>query len=188
LSLVDTLRAMANRSYLYSVDTVPELDNPPRPIRAISEHNWDIPLVHKLLAGRDPRVCWSMIWDHEIGIVADFAGGLDLATRFLRLLADTDAAEHQDLREHVVSTLDFLARPERAGRYFALETGEILALGDEDLTGAAQRLVDSDIPYEVRQAESALAGENEAWLADIRANWLDHIGSSFADVLYFSFT
>ena len=178
---------MANRSYLYSVDTVPALDNPPQPIRAISEHNWGIPLVHKLLAGRDPRVCWSMIWDHEIGIVADFAGGLDLTTRLLRRLADTDEAEHQELREHVTSTLDFLASPKRAGRYFALETGEILALGGDNFAEEVHGLVDSDIPYAVAKAESALAGDDDAWLSQVRANWPEHIGSFFSDVLYFSF-
>jgi hypothetical protein len=179
---------MANRSYLYSVDTVPELDNPPMPIRAISEHKWSIPLVHKLLAGVEPRVCWSMIWDHEIGIAADFAGGLDLTTRFLRRLADNDAAEHQELRDTVASILDFLAGPQRAGRYFVLETGEILALNGDDFAREVHGVVDSEIPSEVAAAEKALAGENEAWLADVRSNWSEHIGSFFSDVLYFSFS
>src|SRR5215218_2876936 len=52
--------AMANRSYLYSADTVPTPDHRPEKIRGISEHNWSIPLLHQLLAGRETRGCPSV--------------------------------------------------------------------------------------------------------------------------------
>ena len=72
---------MAMRSYLYSADTLPTDTEIPDKVLGISEHNWDIPLAHLLLTGRDPRVVPSMIWSAPVGIGADFDGGADLRNR-----------------------------------------------------------------------------------------------------------
>ena len=53
---------MANRSYIYTVDSVPTKKKQPKPIRSLSEFGWDIPLVHKILASENPRLCQSVIW------------------------------------------------------------------------------------------------------------------------------
>ncbi len=45
-----TMRAMANRSYLYTLDAVPTKKKTPKPIRSLGEWGWDIPLAHKILA------------------------------------------------------------------------------------------------------------------------------------------
>src|SRR5689334_18873350 len=76
---------MANRSYLYSVHSLPTAADIPKPVRCISEHNWSIPLAHKLLIGRETAVVPSMIWNPRIGIAGDFAGGAALLDDLLRV-------------------------------------------------------------------------------------------------------
>jgi hypothetical protein len=178
---------MANRSYLYAVDTAPTPEHRPDPIRGISEHNWGIPLLHLLLAGRDTRGCPSMIWEHPIGIVADYAGGVDLATRFLQVLGDGETAEHGEVRATAAEITTFLADPDHTGRFFLLETGEILALAGDEFVAGAQELVADTIPAAVARAEAAIAGGEAEWLAGVLADWPAQVDSFSSEVLYFSF-
>jgi hypothetical protein len=178
---------MANRSYLYAADSAPGPNTPPKPIRCISEHNWSIPLIHQLLAGRGTRVGPSIIWDHPIGISADYAGGVELATRFLRVLGEGDTPEHAEVRERALFITDFLADPKRVSRYFLLETGEIIDLDGQDLREGVRWVAEDLIPGGVARAEKAIAGDDPEWLAHILASWRDNIDSFYSDVLYFSF-
>jgi hypothetical protein len=75
---------MANPSYRYSVDSMPNEAEVPKRIRCIFEHNWDIPLAHKLMVGRGTTVVPSMIWNPPIGIAADYAEGAALLRGLLR--------------------------------------------------------------------------------------------------------
>jgi hypothetical protein len=63
---------MANRSYLYAADAVPSDSAIPDSIRCVSEYNWGIPLVHKLLVGKGTRVLPSMLWDRPICLGGEF--------------------------------------------------------------------------------------------------------------------
>jgi hypothetical protein len=75
---------MANRSYLYSADSMPNEAEIPKRVRCISEHNWEIPLAHKLMVGRGTTIVPSMIWNPPIGIAADYADGAALLLNLLR--------------------------------------------------------------------------------------------------------
>jgi hypothetical protein len=72
---------MANRSYLYATNTVPGIDviQSKRQIIGISEWNYDVPVVYKLLLSGNPRLCKSSIWDVPdlIAIVGDYSLGLE---------------------------------------------------------------------------------------------------------------
>ncbi|WP_433216558.1 hypothetical protein [Microtetraspora malaysiensis] len=175
--------AMANRSYLYSADSLPSAEDIPKPIRCISEHNWSIPLAHKLLVGRETAVVPSMIWNPRIGIAADFAGGASLLGDLLRVVGQelTD----RDFSVCVDKTMAHLDK--QRGKFFLLETGEIISLGGNDPEQEVRDLVAHDIPAAVAQAEAALAGANDEWLASVRADWQDHFGSFYNEWLYFSF-
>ena len=66
---------MANRSYLYSADTLPTSDVNQKPrVVGISEWNYDIPVAFRLLLSGYPRKCRSVIWDFpdEIAIAGDY--------------------------------------------------------------------------------------------------------------------
>ncbi|WP_285705608.1 hypothetical protein [Microtetraspora sp. NBRC 16547] len=174
---------MANRSYLYSADSLPSVGDIPTPVRCISEHNWSIPLAHKLLVGRETAVVPSMIWSARIGIAADFAGGSKLLGDLLQVvgqgLADREFAACVD---KTMAHLD-----KQQGKFFLLETGEIISIAGNDLEQEVRDLVAHDIPAAVAQAEAALAGDNDEWLASVRADWQDHFGPFYSEWLYYSF-
>ncbi|NUR63070.1 MAG: hypothetical protein HOV87_31100 [Catenulispora sp.] len=174
---------MANRSYLYSADSLPTESENPQRVLCISEHRWDIPLAHLLLAGREPRVVQSMIWDPRIGIGADYAGGVELLLDLLRVVGE--GLPDPDFAPRAAQIAAHLER--QKARYFVLETGEMISLDGGDVEEAAQHLVDVEIPEAVARAQAAIAGEAEEWLETVRGSWRDNFDSHYAKVLYFSF-
>ncbi|MFF4590424.1 hypothetical protein [Streptomyces sp. NPDC001388] len=175
---------MANRSYLYSADSVPTEEEIPKAVRCISEHKWEIPLAHKLMAGYETTIVPSMIWSPRIGIAADYASGAALLGDFLQVVAQGLEAD-AEFAECVNETTAHLE--EQRARYFILETGEIVSITGDDPVAGVQRLVSNDIPSAVAQAKSAIAGENNDWLASVRTNWQEHFASFYSTALYFSF-
>ncbi|MGW1124490.1 DUF7822 domain-containing protein [Streptomyces sp. NPDC002526] len=175
---------MANRSYLYSADSVPSDADIPQRIRCISEHNWDIPLAHKLLVGHGTTVVPSMIWNHPICIAADYADGAALLRDLLRAVGH-GLEDDDEFAECVARTTAHLEKQE--AKFFLLETGEIISMTDDDPAESVRRLASEDVPEAVALAEAAIAGRNDAWLASVRADWQRHFASFYADALYFSF-
>src|SRR5262245_55965843 len=131
---------MANRSYVYTVDTLPEPDKQPSPIRSLTEFNWDIPLVHKILASVEPRRCQSVIWaEHEIGIVADYAGGVSRLLEFLDVLAPV--VNQKEFHDAVAEARDVLASDKHKGKFLLLEAGEIYNMSDGELVDECEQLL-----------------------------------------------
>ncbi|MFB7032609.1 hypothetical protein ACFCXG_38825, partial [Streptomyces sp. NPDC056295] len=140
---------MANRSYLYSADSMPSETEVPQRIRCISEHNWDIPLAHKLMVGRGTRIVPSMIWNPPIGIAADYADGAALLRDLLRVVGE-GIEEDAEFAECVARTTAHLEKQQ--AKYFVLETGEIVSMTDDDPAESVRRLVSGDIPDAVARA------------------------------------
>ncbi|GHA88008.1 hypothetical protein GCM10010305_34540 [Streptomyces termitum] len=179
-----SVAAMANRSYLYSTDSMPSEAGTPRRIRCVSEHNWDVPLAHKLLAGRGTVVVPSMIWNPPVGIAARYDGGAELLLGLLRVVGEGLEGD-AGFAECVAGTTAHLEK--QRAEYAVLETGEVVSMTDDDPVESVRRLVASDIPAAVARAEEAIAGRDDAWLASVRADWQRHFASFYADALYFSF-
>ncbi|MFH8627468.1 hypothetical protein ACH4A8_37205 [Streptomyces vietnamensis] len=175
---------MANRSYLYSADSMPNEAEIPQRIRCISEHNWDVPLAHKLMVGRGTTVVPSMIWNPPIGIAADYVGGAALLRDLLRVVGK-GLEDDVEFAGCVARTTVHLEKQQ--AEYFVLESGEIVSMSDDDPAASVRRLVAGDIPDAVAQAEAAIAGRNDDWLASVRADWQKHFASFYSDALYFSF-
>lgn len=175
---------MANRSYLYAADSMPNEAGIPQRIRCISEHNWDIPLAHKLLAGRGTTVVPSLIWNPLVGIAADYAGGAALL-RDLLAAVGKGLEDDADFAECVARTTAHLEKQQ--AKYFVLETGEIVSMSGDDPAASVRQLASADLPEAVAQAEAAIAGQNDEWLASVRADWQSHFASFYSDALYFSF-
>ncbi|MFF5705609.1 hypothetical protein ACFY7H_24425 [Streptomyces sp. NPDC012794] len=163
---------------------MPTGDDIPKPIRCISEHNWGIPLAHKLMAGYGTTIVPSMIWSPRIGIAADYDRGAALLRDLLHAVGQGLKGD-DEFATCVEKTTGHLER-QRAG-YFILETGEMISITDEDPVEGVQRLVSAEIPAAVAQAEAAIAGENDDWLASVRADWEEHFGSFYSSALYYSF-
>ncbi|MFJ4358983.1 hypothetical protein ACIP25_22220 [Streptomyces massasporeus] len=175
---------MANRSYLYSADSMPNEAEIPKRIRCISEHNWDIPLAHKLMVGRGTTVVPSMIWNPPIGIAADYADGAALLRGLLRAVGK-GLEDDAEFAECVATTTAHLDKQQ--AKYFVLESGEIVSMTGEDPAASVRHLASEDIPDAVAQAEAAIAGQHDDWLASVRADWQSHFGSFYSEALYFSF-
>ncbi|MCW5233079.1 DUF7822 domain-containing protein [Verminephrobacter eiseniae] len=131
---------MANRSYLYASNVVPgpDVKAQAHTVAGISEWNYDIPIVYKLLLSGNPRPCRSFIWNtpHDIALVGGYAPGVERLTAFLNRI-DLPAA-----RPLIEETLGFLADAGNIKQYFILECGEIFEMGDDPMQVQNARLLE----------------------------------------------
>jgi|SRR5690606_33869754 len=175
---------MANRSHLYTCDEIPGAAS--FYARGLSEYNWDIPLVHKLMMANAPRVVRSAIWDHDIGILAEREGAFERVLAFFDKLAEGPLPERETFERELVQMRSFLAEAP-ATRYVLLEAGEIFDLLDGELVDHAHALV-AEIAELAARVERAMACEEQAWLAELRANWQEQARPGWwSHVLYYSF-
>jgi len=124
---------MANRSYLFSTPAIPSPSGDlPKPIRGISEYNWDIPWVHQVLVSVNTQRCASAIWNAQIGIVGDYDAGVERLDRMVQRLTSLGKLTG-DTAEEAQKALDFLRQDKSRQRYFFLETGEILSIYGDDV-------------------------------------------------------
>lgn len=129
---------MANRSYLYAMDSLPEPGQPTPSAPGISEWNWDIPLVHKVLLSGQPQLHTSMIWDGAgvYAVAGDYAEGIANLEAFLSLVP------HDEVTEPAAQALEWLRDPANAKQHFWLEAGEIFVMDeDRELKDQAEALL-----------------------------------------------
>lgn len=122
---------MANRSYLYSTNVVPgpSAIASGRKLIGISEWNYDIPIVFKLLLSGNPKICPSSIWENpeEIALIGDYASGVKNLESFLSKVT------HPSAHDLIVEAIEFLNKPENKNQYFVLECGEIFDMEETPL-------------------------------------------------------
>ena len=113
---------MANRSYLYTTNHLPESPEWEKTmdLHSISEWNYDIPVAFKLLLAGNPIAVKSSIWEspEKIAIAGDFRAGLAALYEYLARLP------HQ-AETLVIETKAFLSKASNERKYFILECGEI---------------------------------------------------------------
>lgn len=121
---------MANRSYLYTTNYLPESPEweKVKDLHSISEWNYDIPIAFKLLLAGNPMAVKSSIWDvpEKIAIAGDFQAGLAALNNYLSRLppeAETLIAEAKS----------FLSKASNKRKYFVLECGEIFDMEEGPL-------------------------------------------------------
>jgi hypothetical protein len=147
---------MANRSYIYSTDHVPGAEpiGTRHELKGISEWNYDIPLVFKLLVSGNVTVSKSAIWPDAgaVALVGEYDEGVARLKAFLERIP---LAEVQPLVQQAIAFVD---APTNRRRHFLLEPGEILEMGDEPLVEQNRRLCDSirNIDAEVDRALAQL--------------------------------
>lgn len=120
---------MANRAYLYACDVIPGLNPEVTPtFTGISEFNYEVPLVYKLLMAGNPELCKSSIWDEPtpIAIAADLNLGLEKLEQFFSQIT---AAEAQPIIEGARTFFDYQFRK---FKYFVLECNELYQMDDND--------------------------------------------------------
>ena len=180
---------MANRSYLYSVDVIPEPGKEPPVIRGLSEIDKDIPLAHLILAGAQPRVCQSVIWtEQQIAVVGDFAPGMSRLIQLLNVLAHTSLVGDPTFMGALAQTVTTLSNPTFRGKFFLLEAGEIFDMSGEELEVSVSNLVQKQIPETNQKVQDALLGKGGAWLSELAKTWRESLGLVWSDVLYYDFS
>jgi len=146
---------VANRSYLYATDVPPGGgdDGQDRELVGISEWNYDVPIVFKLLLSGSPKTCRSAVWDmdEEIALAGDYDAGVANLEAFL---ARITLPEAQPLIEEARA---FLHDPAHRRRYFLLECGELYDM-DEDPFEEQNAALLADVLDLDEDIEAALAG------------------------------
>jgi hypothetical protein len=134
----------------------------------ISEWNYDIPVVYKLLASGSPRTSISSIWklDENIAIVGDYETGLRRLTGFLDQLP-------KELIEPIRNeAVRFLSSPRNRRKFFVLECAEIYDMQGENLAEQNDQLLE-----EIKVFKPGLVGSEEEINALGLGNW--------SNILYF---
>ena len=148
---------MANRSYLYSTNVIPgsAVQKENRRQLGISEWNYDIPLVYKLLLSGQTRACRSSIWESpgEIAALGDYAQGLARLEGFLAEIV------HPAARPLVAEALEFLTRDRNHNPYFLLECVEICEMSNDPVVDQNAGLIDeiNNLEPEILHARSVLS-------------------------------
>jgi len=156
---------MANRSYLFASPFVPGPDaagNDPKQLKGLSECNYNIPLVYRLLVSADVQLCRSMIWtslDEPTALAGRAGAGIDRLQQFLSRIDHPSIAPLRD------QALDFLNSHADRNGYFVLECAEILDMGDEPLGEQAERLLRDvqNIDAEIEAAITRLAPQKKTF-------------------------
>ena len=145
---------MANRSYLYTTDHLPESPewNEKRNLHSIAEWNYDIPLAFKLLLTGNPLAVKSSIWEipEKIAIAGEFQSGLNALEEYLARLPCEAESLVKEARE-------FLSKPSNERKYFILECGEIFDMEEgsleernlsllEEINGLRNYISEIDVP------------------------------------------
>lgn len=141
---------MANRSYLYSCNTVPGHHAETKHFAGLSEWNYSTPLIYKILLSANPEMCTSSIWDipEKIAIVGEYEQGVKNLESFLEQIKRDDA---QPLLQEALS---FLKDEANRNEYFVLECGELYEMSNVDIFLQNKELFDEieDIKSEYEYA------------------------------------
>ena len=117
---------MANRSYIYI------LKKGAKPIE-VSEANYDIPLVFKILVSEKTQMVKSKLFEHEdtIALQGNFNGGIEKLSLFLDTISSKQFVNKEAIRDKIKKTKEFFEALE--GEYFYLDASEVLEMNGEDL-------------------------------------------------------
>ena len=147
---------MANRSYLYSSDVDPGYNKTDKKeLIGISEWDYDIPFVYKLLLTGETRMCKSSIWDvsNDIALVGDYLQGVERLKGFFRRI---DFPSAQPLLHEATN---FLEKKENRRNFFVLECGEIFDMSSQPIHEQNLRLLE-EIKNIDADVEKVLSGLN----------------------------
>ncbi len=177
---------MSNRSYVYTVDTIPTKKKKAKPVRSLSEWAWDVPLAHKILVSASPKRCQSCIWTQEIGVAGEFEGGRDRLLQFLDALGKVKVKTPKVFAKAVATTKTVLAHKKYVGKFILIDAGEIYDMEGGGLVACAKAFI-KDVGTITKKVDRAIAGKENRWLSTIGKKWDEELGIEWSDVLYFDF-
>lgn len=139
--------SMANRSYLYAIE------KESKKVIGISECNYDIPFVFKILVSSNTQMVPSKIFQNSelIALQGDFEGGKRNLFECLDRLLLTYECYKDELEKKIQKTKQFLATIKED--YFYLDCSEIYDMHDTPLEEQNKQLFDSikNLDMEIEQ-------------------------------------
>ena len=197
---------MANRSHLYSTNKIPTKKFDPDVVTGLSEFNYDIPLVYKILLTSRPQKCFSIIWDNqEIGIAGEYKNGVDKLAKFLNLLEEENINNKEEYQKYHKEALDFLNKESNKDNFILLEAGEIFDISGVPLDEAVNDLVNEinliskelDYLFNLKEkpkkwysifSNGILSKSNIEVFRKLKLNWKENFGiDCWSNVLYYDF-
>ncbi len=177
---------MANRSYLYAVDSEPTEHNRPTNIISLSEYSWDIPLAHKILAADSSKLCSSVIVDspEKVSILGDAKNGLNNLEKLFKLIVSVNGSE--EIKKELDQAINNLRNKIGSCPYILLETFEVIEVNTEPTEEEASKVLDeckASLSLLDSGDYSALNIPNNATLDELK----NELGLFWDDVLYYDF-
>ena len=120
-----------------------------------------------------PARVHSVIWDHEIAIVGDFAKGSSRLTALLDVIAQS--TKKKDLLAAIEETKAFLAKKEHQGKYALLEAGETYDMSGGELVDACES-GRKELPTLATKVDAAIAGEQGERIKSLARKWETTLG------------
>jgi hypothetical protein len=152
---------VANRSFLYRCDDVPDGKKVVRP-QGLHEWNWTTPIVQLLLAASEPVLTTFTTGEEHVAIVAKRDD--ELAFAFYR--AALHARPDPDLAKDVAAMEAFLS--ERPSTHILLDASELFAMERGAATTHAKKLI-ATIEKTAKRARRAIADKEPAMFEEPRA-------------------
>lgn len=172
---------MSNRSYLYSIDKVPnDISSQIFDRKWLTESNYDIPLSHQILVSSWTKLCKSTIWESNknIALIWDFKWWVERLKLFFDLLRKKEICDRDEFYSQYIDALEFLERVENNNNFILLEPFEVLDM-EEDSDLALQELFED---IELIQDEESLDKIAE----DIKDDWKEVLDIWFwSNTLYY---
>lgn len=147
---------MANRSYLFSSNGQFN-DKNSLVLTGLSEWNYEIPLLYKLLfSGNNAVHCPSLIWDLEdpLAISISYEVAID------NLYCFKDAVSSIYSSETIKSAIQFLSKEGNKDEFLILEPYEIYLLNEEDCFKQQQELLAELKSFDINKAAKDLIHSN----------------------------
>lgn len=139
---------MANRSYLYSTDTIPDGKHKITAV-GLSEWSWDIPVSHYLLVSGDTQMCPSAILGGEEGklaLIGDYDKGVTNLKKFFDLFKEGEIKAPEVFGRAMRESFEYLERNDIKKKYVLLEPFEIFDM-DKGITEERNGLLLKEINY-----------------------------------------
>src|SRR5687768_3228065 len=166
---------MGIRSFLYACDADPTRFD--TAARGLCEHPQNIALAQLVMVTRGARAIESLLFEDSLAVLAERDD--DRTFAFLAKLSERDVAEPERFALAIAQMQRICDGT--PGSFVLLEPAEVHA-DREDVTELVASLADLDA-----QITRALAGEEEAWLDELRANWDALVMPWWANALYYNF-
>lgn len=185
---------MANRSFIYSSNTIPEKEKSKKHINGVAEYRYSLPLTMMIFAGtKFVTYKPSIIWDGpEVEcIVSEAKPAIELWLKFMRIyrtVIDGYIAENFD--ELFPPAEKFLSNVK--DRYFIIEAWEVLAMDGNVAEKKALRSFMADCFHVVKtKVEPVVKDGKFGWLNKSYTSFVPKVEIDedfyFDDVLYYSF-